>query len=64
MTLANEISARIRKTKAWDKSSHISDFQIRVVENGAVLVNLKTSEAQLIKADASDDVFPEEGIAE
>ena len=64
MTIASKIVARIRKAKAWDKTVHISDYQVRVVENGAVLINLKTSEAELIKADASDCIFLEDGIAE
>ena len=51
MALGEKISARIRKKKAWDKNAHVSDFQIRVTERGAVLVNLKTGEAQLIDAD-------------
>jgi len=64
VTIAREICARIRKAKSWDKNVHVSDYQVRVVENGAVLINLKTSEAQLIKSDASDRAPPEDGIAE
>ena len=64
MTIAREILARIRKAKSWDKNVHISDYQVRVVENGAVLINLKTSEAELIKADTSDRASSEDGIAE
>ena len=64
MTIASEICARIRKAKAWDKTAHISDYQVRVVENGAVLINLKTREAELVRADESDTIAPEDGIAE
>jgi hypothetical protein len=34
------------------------------VESGAVLINIKAREVELIKADESDWVFPEDGIAE
>ena len=61
MTITDKISARIREKKAWDKGAHISDFQIRVGEKGAVLVNLRTGEAQLIDDDGHDDV-PSSGI--
>ena len=61
MALAEKISARIREKKAWDKNAHVSDFQIRVTEKGAVLVNLKTGEAQLIDADG-DAVSPDGDI--
>ena len=55
MTIAAKIGAEIRKAKGWDHNAHITDFQVRVAKEGAVLVNLKTSEAVLIEADASDD---------
>jgi hypothetical protein len=62
--MARKICDLIRKAKAWDKTAHVSDYQIKVVESGAVLINLKTSEATLIRTDASDDISPEDGIAE
>ena len=63
-TLARQICHLIREAKASDKTVHVSDFQVKVVENGAVLINLKTGEAALIDADASDDISPEDAIAE
>jgi hypothetical protein len=48
MSLEDEILARIRAAKAWDKDSELQDFQLRVAENGSVLINLKTRRAQLI----------------
>jgi len=62
--MAREICNLIQKAKAWDKTVVVSDYQVKVVENGAVLINLKTSEATLIRTDASDDISPEDGIAE
>ena len=53
MELDDEILSRIRASKGWDKDAKISDFQIRVFENGSVLVNLKTGKAQLIYDDES-----------
>jgi len=64
MTLAEKIGTQIRHAKQDDKKTHISDFQIRVAEKGAVLVNLKTSEAQLIDADESDSMSWAEGVAQ
>ena len=63
MELDEEILSRIRASKGWDKDAKISDFQIRVFENGSVLVNLKTGKAQLIYDDESvlhdlDDLLP------
>jgi hypothetical protein len=55
MTIVAKIGAEIRKAKRWDHDAHITDFQVRVAKEGAVLINLKTSEAVLIQADASDD---------
>jgi len=54
MELDEEILARIRAAKAWDKNSKPSDFQLKVAENGSVLVNLKTRRAQLIYDDESE----------
>jgi hypothetical protein len=48
MELKAEILARITAAKFWDKTANLSDFQLRVGENGSVLINTKTSRAQLI----------------
>jgi hypothetical protein len=53
MDLDDEILSRIRAAKVWDKDSKLVDFQVRVGENGSVLVNLKSSRAQLIYDDDS-----------
>jgi hypothetical protein len=42
MALDDEILARIRAAKAWDKDAKPEDFQLRAAENGSVLINLKT----------------------
>jgi hypothetical protein len=65
MDLEDEILSRIRAAKAWNKDAKLSDFQIRAEENGSVLVNLKTSRAQLIYDDDSklhdlEDLYPTE----
>ena len=54
MSLTQKIGAHIRGAKAFDPNVHISDFQVRISERGAVLINLKTGEARLIEADGSD----------
>jgi len=46
--LDDEILARIRAAKVWDKNSRLEDFQIRAYENGSVLINIKTGQAQLL----------------
>lgn len=53
MELEEEILARIRAAKAWQKDLKLSDFQFRAFENGSVLVNTKTGAAQLIYDDQS-----------
>jgi hypothetical protein len=53
MDLEEEILARIKAAQSLDKSAAVSDFQIRVGENGTVLINLKTGKAQLIYDDES-----------
>jgi hypothetical protein len=52
--LDEEILARIRAAKVWDKDSKPEDFQIRAHENGLVLVNLKTGRAQLLYDEDSE----------
>jgi citrate lyase gamma subunit len=64
MSMASQICNLVREAKASDKTVHVSDFQVKVVENGAVLINLKTREAALIKADESDDFSAETDITE
>lgn len=54
MDLDEEIAARIRASKLWDKNSDIGDFQVRTGKNGAVLINLKTGRAQLLYDEDSE----------
>jgi hypothetical protein len=54
VVLDEEILARIRAAKVWDKDSRLEDFQIRAHENGLVLVNLKTGRAQLLYDEDSE----------
>ena len=54
MELGDEILARVRAAKAWDKDSKLSDFQLKASENGSVLINLKTRRAQLLYDDDSE----------
>jgi hypothetical protein len=48
MSVEDEIMARIKAAQVWDKDSKIEDFQLKAGANGFVLINLKTSRAQLI----------------
>jgi len=64
MVIDEEIMARIRAAKAWDKDARLEDFQIKAAENGFVLINLKTRRAQLLYDDDSEltdleQLFPE-----
>ena len=64
MDIDEEILARIRAAKVWDKDSRLEDFQIRAAENGFVLINIKTGRAQLIYDENSElndlaKLFPE-----
>jgi len=64
MDIDEEIRARIRAAKAWDKDAQLGDFQIKAAENGYVLINLKTRRAQLIYDEFSElsdlkELFPE-----
>ena len=64
MLLDDEILARIRAAKLWDKTSKLEDFQIQAHENGLVLINLKTRRAQLLYDEDSElhdwkDLFPD-----
>jgi len=54
MELEEEILARVRAAKAWDKKAKLTDFQLKAAENGSVLINLKTRRAQLLYDDESD----------
>jgi hypothetical protein len=65
MCIDDEIRARVRAAKAWDKEAKLEDFQIRAAENGYVLINLKTRRAQLIYDEFSElsdlqQLFPEQ----
>jgi len=44
MGIEDEIMARIRAAKVWEKDSKPEDFQLRADENGFVLVNLERGE--------------------
>ena len=54
MSIDEEIMARVRAAKVWDKEAKLEDFQIRAEENGFVLINLKTRRAQLLYDDDSE----------
>ena len=54
MVIDEEILARIRAAKAWDKQARLEDFQIRAADNGFVLINLKTRRAQLLYDEDSE----------
>jgi hypothetical protein len=53
MELEQELLARVRAAKAWDKDAKLSDFQLKTTQDGSVLINLKTRRAQLIYDDES-----------
>lgn len=64
MVIDDEILARIRAAKAWDKDARLEDFQIKAGDNGFVLINLKTRRAQLLYDEDSElkdleQLFPE-----
>lgn len=64
MVIDEEILARIRAAKAWDKRAQLEDFQVQAAENGFVLINLKTRRAQLLYDEDSElhdleQLFPE-----
>ena len=64
MRIDEEIKARVRAAKVWDKDAKLADFQIKAAENGYVLINLKTRRAQLIYDEFSElhdleQLFPE-----
>jgi hypothetical protein len=64
MNIDDEILARIRAAKAWNKEAKFEDFQIKAAGNGYVLINLKTGRAQLIYDEFSElhdleQIFPE-----
>ena len=54
MDIDEEIKARVRAAKAWDKDAKLEDFQIKAAQNGYVLTNLKTRRAQLIYDEFSE----------
>ena len=54
MDIDEEIKARIRAAKTWDKDAKFEDFQIKAAENGYVLINLRTGRVQLIYDEFSE----------
>ena len=54
MVIEEEILARIRAAKVWDKDARLEDFQLQAAENGCVLINLKTRRAQLLYDEDSE----------
>ena len=54
MNIDEEILARIRAAKVWDREAKLEDFQLKAAENGFVLINLKTRRAQLIYDEDSE----------
>jgi hypothetical protein len=63
VSMDDEILARIRAAKVWDKDAKLEDFQLNVAGNGSVLINLKTRRAQLIYDEESElrdwqELFP------
>jgi hypothetical protein len=54
MVIEEEILARVRAAKAWDKQARLEDFQVTAAENGFVLINLKTRRAQLLYDEDSE----------
>jgi len=64
MVIDEEILARIRAAKAWDKRARLEDSQVQAAENGFVLINLKTRRVQLLYDEDSElhdleQLFPE-----
>ena len=60
----DEVLARIRAAKVWNKEAKLKDFQIKAAGNGYILINLKTGRAQLIYDEFSElhdleQIFPE-----
>jgi len=54
MDLDEELLARIRAAQSLNPGTKVEDYQVRVGENGTVLINLKTSRAQLVYDDGSE----------
>ena len=52
----DQIFACIEAAKTWDKDAKLEDFQLRVVTNDLVLVNLKTGRAYLLKDEDSEEL--------
>ena len=55
-SLDDQIFACIEAAKTWDKDAKLEDFQLRVVTNDLVLVNLKTGRAYLLKDEDSEEL--------
>ena len=54
MFIDDEIMARVRAAKAWDKEAKLEDFQLVAAEYGFILINLKTRRAQLLYDEDSE----------
>lgn len=54
MFIDDEIMARVRAAKVWDKEAKLEDFQLVAAENGFILINLKTRRAQLLYDEDSE----------
>ncbi len=54
MDIDEEIKARIRAAKVWDKEAKFEDFQIKAAGNGYVLINIRTGRVQLIYDEFSE----------
>ena len=53
-SLDDQIFACIEAAKTWDKDAKLEEFQLRVVANDLVLINLKTSRAYLLYDEESE----------
>ena len=58
MNLTQQIASRIRQARILGDASGPSDFQLRMTEKGAVLINLRTHRAELL-SDKDEDPFLE-----
>jgi hypothetical protein len=55
-SLDDQIFACIEAAKTWDKEAKLEDFQLRVVADDLVLVNLKTSRVYVIHDEDSEEM--------
>ncbi|HKU66111.1 MAG TPA: hypothetical protein VJQ06_13745 [Rhizomicrobium sp.] len=59
MNLTQQIASRIRQARMLGNAGGPSDFQLRVTEKGAILINLRTHGAELLFDDDDEDRFQE-----